>query len=106
VIADPLSELTLFARVKVPPLLARFMTVSPRRFVPLEDVIAAHLTELFAGLEVIEHHAFRVTRIRDLEIDEDVTEDLVQSLEREVKRNHSTRPAAEVESISSDALKL
>ena len=56
------------------------------RFVPLEDVIAAHLGELFVGLDVLEHHAFRVTRTRDLEIDEDVTENLLQSLERELQR--------------------
>src|SRR5580658_3211967 len=105
-VADPKSGLTLFARVKVPPLLPRFVTVSPNRFVPLEDVIAAHLDELFTGLEVIEHHAFRVTRIRDLEIDEDVTEDLLQSLERELMRTkfgQAVRLEVE-ESISSDVL--
>ena len=105
-VADPQSGLTLFARVKVPPLLPRFLTVSPNRFVPLEDVIAAHLTELFAGLEVIEHHAFRVTRIRDLEIDEDVTENLLQSLERELMRRRF-EPAVRLEveeSISADVL--
>jgi polyphosphate kinase len=85
-IADPSTGATMFARVKVPPLLPRFLTVAPNRFVPLEDVIAAHLGELFVGLDVLEHHAFRVTRIRDLEIDDDVTEDLLQSLERELMR--------------------
>ena len=105
-IADPETGTTMFARVKVPPLLPRFLTVAPYRFVPLEDVIAAHLPELFAGLDVLEHHVFRVTRIRDLEIDEDVTEDLLKSLERELKR---TRFEAAVrleveESMSSDVL--
>ena len=61
-IAEPDTGLTMFARVKVPPLLPRFLTVSKYRFVPLEDVIAAHLTELFTGLEILEHHVFRVTR--------------------------------------------
>jgi polyphosphate kinase len=105
-VTDPRSGLTLFARVKVPPLLPRFLTVSPSRFVPLEDVIAAHLGELFTGLEVIEHHAFRVTRFRDLEIDEDVTENLLQSLERELARTRfgqAVRLEVE-ESISSDVL--
>jgi polyphosphate kinase len=105
-VADPRSGLTMFARVKVPPLLPRYLTVTPSRFVPLEDVIAAHLDELFAGLEVIEHHAFRVTRIRDLEIDEDVTENLLQSLERELMRRRF-EPAVRLEveeSISSDVL--
>ena len=49
-------------------------------------MIAAHLGELFVGLDILEHHAFRVTRISDLEIDEDVTENLLQSLERELLR--------------------
>jgi polyphosphate kinase len=105
-VADPRTGLTLFARVKVPPLLPRFMSVSSRRFVPIEDVIAAHLGELFAGLDIIEHHAFRVTRFRDLEIDEDVTENLLQSLERELMRTRfgqAVRLEVE-ETMSSDML--
>ena len=105
-IADPKTGATIFARVKVPPLLPRFMTVSPNRYVPIEDVIAAHLDDLFIGLEVIEHYAFRVTRIRDLEIDEDVTENLLKSLERELMRTRF-EPAVRLEveeSISADVL--
>jgi polyphosphate kinase len=105
-IADPANGTTMFARVKVPPLLPRFLTVAPYRFVPLEDVIAAHLPELFAGLDVLEHHVFRVTRIRDLEIDEDVTEDLLKSMERELTRRRFEQAVRlEVEeSMSSDVL--
>ena len=105
-IADPNTGATIFARVKVPPLLPRFLAVAPNRFVPLEDVIAAHLDELFVGLDVIEHYAFRVTRIRDLEIDEDVTENLLQSLERElIRRRFEPAVRLEVEeSISADVL--
>jgi polyphosphate kinase len=105
-VADPETSETMFARVKVPPLLPRFLTVSRQRFVPLEDVIAAHLTELFVGLDVLEHHAFRVTRVRDLEVDEDITEDLLQAMERELQR-HRVEPAIRLEveeSISSDVL--
>jgi polyphosphate kinase len=105
-IANPTTGATVFARVKVPPLLPRFLTVGPNRFVPLEDVIAAHLDELFVGLDVIEHYVFRVTRIRDLEIDEDVTENLLQSLERElIRRRFEPAVRLEVEeSMSSDVL--
>ncbi|MBO0825766.1 MAG: polyphosphate kinase 1, partial [Actinobacteria bacterium] len=105
-IADPRTGATMFARVKVPPLLPRFLTVAPSRFVPLEDVIAAHLGELFVGLEILEHYAFRVTRITDLEIDEDVTEDLLKSLERELTRRRF-EPAVRLEveeSISAEVL--
>ncbi|GAB3994775.1 hypothetical protein GCM10029992_10240 [Glycomyces albus] len=56
------------------------------RFVPLEDVIAAHLSQLFPGMDVLSHHTFRVTRNQDLEIDEDITENLLQTLERELLR--------------------
>ena len=105
-IAEPDTGLTMFARVKVPPLLPRFLTVSKYRFVPLEDVIAAHLTELFTGLDILEHHVFRVTRARELEVDEDVTEDLMQSLERELLRRRTEPPVRlEVEeSISAEVL--
>jgi polyphosphate kinase len=105
-IADPRTGGTMFARVKVPPLLPRFIALAQRRFVPLEDVIAAHMGELFVGLDVLEQHAFRVTRTRDLEIDEDVTENLLQSLERELLRRRF-EPAVRLEveeSISSDVL--
>jgi polyphosphate kinase len=105
-IADPVTGATMFARVKVPPLLPRFLTVSQQRFVPLEDVIAAHLPELFAGLEILEHHAFRVTRTRDLEVDEDVSENLLTSMEQELQRRRFEQAVRlEVEdSMSSDML--
>ncbi|MBV9447055.1 MAG: RNA degradosome polyphosphate kinase [Streptosporangiaceae bacterium] len=105
-IADPRTDMTMFARVKVPPLLPRFLAVSQYRFVPIEDVIAAHLGDLFGGLEVLEHHVFRVTRIRDLEVDEDITENLLQAMERElVKRRFEPAVRLEVEeSISADVL--
>jgi polyphosphate kinase len=105
-IADPETGVTSFARVKVPPLLPRFLTVGKDRFVPIEDVIAAHLNDLFTGLDILEHHVFRVTRTRELEVDEDVTEDLMQSLERELLRRRS-EPAVRLEveeSMSAEVL--
>jgi polyphosphate kinase len=105
-VADARTGASMFARVKVPPLLPRFLAVSPHRFVPIEDVIAAHLTQLFAGLDIVEHHVFRVTRVRDLEVDEDITEDLLQALERELLRRRFD-PAVRLEvedSMSSDVL--
>ena len=70
-----------FARVKVPPLLPRFVTVpDSTRYVPLEQVIAAHLDALFPGMEVIEHHPFRVTRDADIELS-DESEDLLAAME-------------------------
>ena len=70
-----------FARVKVPPLLPRFVSVpASSRFVPLEQVIAAHLDALFPGMEVIEQYAFRVTRDADFELSDDA-EDLLAAME-------------------------
>jgi polyphosphate kinase len=105
-IADPRTDATVFARVKVPPLLPRFLAVAPNRYVPIEDVIAAHLTDLFGGVEVIENHVFRVTRIRDLEVDEDITENLLQAMERElVRRRFEPAVRLEVEdTMSADVL--
>jgi polyphosphate kinase len=105
-VAEPGTGTTMFARVKVPPLLPRFIAVSELRFVPMEDIIAAHLTQLFSGLDVIENHAFRVTRVRDLEVDEDITENLLQAMERELRRRRF-EPAVRLEveeSISADVL--
>jgi polyphosphate kinase len=83
---DPEGGPEKLARVKVPPVLSRFLEVSRHRFVPLEDVIAAHMDQLFSGMKVLEHHVFRVTRNQDLEVDEDITENLLQALERELLR--------------------
>jgi polyphosphate kinase len=70
-----------FARVKVPPLLPRFVVVpGSSRFVALEQVIAAHLDALFPGMEVLEHYAFRVTRDADYELSDDA-EDLLAAME-------------------------
>jgi polyphosphate kinase len=107
-VRDPETEETLFARVKVPPLLPRFLEASPSRFVPLEDVIAENLPQLFTGTEIIEHHAFRVTRNQDLEVDEDIAENLLQALERELlRRRFGPVVRLEVEeSISPEVLDL
>ncbi len=75
-----------FARVKVPPLLDRFIvTADGERFVPLEQVIAAHLDRLFPGMEVVEHHPFRVTRDADFDL-EDEAEDLLEAIEHVLHR--------------------
>jgi polyphosphate kinase len=91
-----------FARVKVPPLLPRFVRVqspepsvthlSRARFVPLEDIIAAHLDQLFPGMKVSEHFTFRVTRNEDLEVEEDDVENLLTALEKELTRRRFGPP--------------
>jgi polyphosphate kinase len=79
-----------FARVKVPDNVPRFVTVSQSQaeveFLPIEDLISAHLWTLFPGMEVVDQHLFRVTRNADFEVEEDRDEDLLQALERELVR--------------------
>ncbi len=88
-VRDPDTGNPRFARLKVPNNVPRFIPVGPAgttTFLLLEDLISAHLTQLFPGLEVIDHHLFRVTRNADLEVEEDRDEDLLQALERELAR--------------------
>ena len=92
VVQNPTTGNRLFARVKVPPLLPRFIEVGPARYVPLEDIIAAHLKDLFPGMEIREHHAFRVTRNEDVEVEEDDAENLLLALERELVRRRFGPP--------------
>jgi polyphosphate kinase len=102
-LAEPGTGATMFARVKVPPNLPRFLSVSQHRYVPIEDVIAAHLNLLFGGVDIVEHYVFRVTRVRELEVDEDVTENLLQAMERElVKRRFEPAVRLEVAQEMSD----
>lgn len=85
-----------FARLKVPTMLPRFVEVpgtSPiTRFIRLEELIANHLGDLFPGMEVLDHHAFRLTRNEDVEIEEDESENLIQALEAELLRRRFGPP--------------
>jgi len=83
-----------FARVKVPDNVERFVRVQQGTevFLPLEELIAAHLDNLFPGMHVVENHAFRITRNADFEVEEDRDEDLLQALERELARRRFGSP--------------
>jgi len=91
-VRDPVTAQRRFARVKVPPLLPRFMVLPDgERFVPLELVIAAHLDQLFPGMEVIDDYSFRVTRNADLTLEEEEAEDLLAAVELELRRRRFRR---------------
>ncbi|RKT33458.1 polyphosphate kinase [Microbacterium sp. AG1240] len=84
-----------FARLKVPPMLPRFVKVAAGdrvRYLPLEELISNHLGHLFPGMEVLDHHAFRLTRNEDMTIEEDETENLIQALEAELLRRRFGPP--------------
>ncbi len=91
-VADPDTGERRFARVKVPPLLPRFViTPDGERFVPLEQVIAAHLSTLFLGMDVIDFVPFRVTRNADLTLEEEEADDLLAAVEMELRRRRFGR---------------
>jgi len=92
VVRNPTTDGEHFARVKVPPILQRFHALGEQRFVPLEDIIAAHLDKLFPGMQVLQHHTFRVTRNEDVEVEEDDAENLLQAMERELMRRRFGPP--------------
>jgi polyphosphate kinase len=86
VVRDRGSGEERFARVKVPPLLPRFVTVpNSARYVPLEQVIAAHLDALFPGMDVLAQYPFRVTRDADIELS-DESEDLLAAMEMSLRQ--------------------
>jgi polyphosphate kinase len=97
---DPTTKKDRFARVKVPETLSRFLAVEAKgkkavgdrhdsetqSFVPVEDIIAAHLDFLFPGMEIVSHYTFRVTRNEDVEVEEDDAENLLKAMEEELQR--------------------
>ncbi|MBU6328914.1 MAG: RNA degradosome polyphosphate kinase [Acidobacteria bacterium] len=92
VVNDPVSGDQRFARVKVPTLLDRFVALPDgRRFVPLEEIIAAHLGVLFPGMDLGPHYAFRVTRNADLTLEEEEADDLLEAVELELRRRRFGR---------------
>jgi polyphosphate kinase len=88
-VRNPKTDKVEFARLKVPTVLPRFVQLpndgtGRLRFIPIEDLISNHLSELFPGMEILEHHEFRVTRNEDVEVDEDESENLIQALEKQL----------------------
>ncbi|MDY6051373.1 MAG: RNA degradosome polyphosphate kinase [Rothia sp. (in: high G+C Gram-positive bacteria)] len=118
IVRNPQTDKELFARVKVPEAIERMVAVDGARsvkassgevrFIPLEVIIAEHLEALFPGMEVVEHHAFRITRNEDLEVEEDDAENLLKALETELLRRRFGPPVRlEVEdTINPEILEL
>jgi len=95
IVKNPTSHEELFARVKVPEILPRFIATAKTgstRFIPLEDLIAIHLQELFPGMIIQDHYTFRITRNQDIDLDEDESEDILTSIEQELARRRFGPP--------------
>ena len=108
-VKQPETNEELFARVKVPASLPRFIETAEfagTRFIPLEKVIIANLHQLFPGMEIEDYYTFRITRNADLELEEDESENLLESMEQELLRRKFGPPVRlEVASdIGSDLL--
>ena len=94
----PGRENVQFARIKIPPILPRFvMLPDGERFVPLENVVAAHLARLFGGQEVVEHSFFRVTRNADYAVEEQEAHDLLQAMESVLQFRRRSAAAVRLE---------
>jgi len=106
-VGDPGTGEQRIARVKVPPVLPRFVVMPDgERFVPLEQVIAAHLETLFPGMTIGEHDPFRVTRNADLAVEEDEADDLLVAVEMELRRRRfGSAVRLEITSSASPALR-
>ena len=97
ILRNPRSGKEHFARIKVPDSLPRLVQVPGRELdaadkaagcavIPLEVVVGQHLDHLFPGMDILEHHLFRVTRNEDLEVEEDDAENLLKAMEKELER--------------------
>lgn len=95
IVKNKKTQEEFFARVKVPPVLPRLVetdSIEGKRFIPLEDLIIAHLDQLFPGMKIDKSFTFRVTRNQDMEMDEEETEDLLSSIEQELLRRRFGPP--------------
>ena len=105
---DPESDDRRFSRVKVPTVFPRLLEVDETRFLPVEELIIAHLHTLFAGMVIEEAASFRVTRNADLTLEDEEAEDLLEALEMELRRRRFNKAVRlEVsESMSDEMLDL
>ena len=106
-VVDPETNETRFARIKVPSNLERFVQLPGQMtFVPLEQVIRAHLGELFPGMELGEVAVFRVTRNADLTVEENEADDLLAAVEVELRRRRFGRAVrVEIDRTMSEELR-
>lgn len=107
-VADPETSERRFVRLKIPTVFPRLIAVGDGRFVPVEQVIAAHLHTLFVGMVVEDHTVFRVTRNADLTLEEEEADDLLEAVELELRKRRFNR-AVRVEvsdSVGDEMLQL
>jgi len=98
IVRDPLRRVERFARLKIPSSLPRFMELPDEAgYLPLEQLIALNLQALFPGMELVDHHAFRITRDADLDLVESEAEDLLSAIQTELRRRRRQGRAVRLE---------
>lgn len=101
IVKHPETSEEFFARVKVPNVIPRFIPTDisgKTRFIPIEEIIAAHLQELFPGMIIEDYYTFRLTRNEDLDFEEDEIENILETMEQELlKRKFGPPVRLEVE---------
>jgi polyphosphate kinase len=97
IVRDPLRRVERFARLKVPPLLPRFNELPDGGYLPLEQLIALNVQSLFSGMEIVDTHAFRITRDADLDLVESEAEDLLSAIQTELRRRRRQGRAVRLE---------
>jgi polyphosphate kinase len=98
VLKNPQIDHELFARVKIPQVLSRFVAL-PEDLrqtnhgqsgvwtgVPIEQIVTHNLEYLFPGMSILESYVFRVTRNADLSVEEDEADDLLLAIEKELQK--------------------
>jgi polyphosphate kinase len=94
ILRHPQRDTTHFARLKVPTTLGRWLDLNlilgddsggMMRFLPIEQLIASHVSKLFPGMDIVSVHPFRITRNADLRRDEVEAEDLLDMISEEVR---------------------
>lgn len=88
VLSFPKNEEQFFARVKIPNALPQWIKVENEgySFISLQELINAHLDDLFPSMKILSVMPFRVTRDSEIERDEDDAEDLLEMIEEEIKQ--------------------
>jgi polyphosphate kinase len=106
-VEDDDGDGTRIARVKVPQILERFMPLPDgERFIPLEQVIAAHLDQLFPQMRIVGRHVFRLTRNADYEVEGDEAEDLVEAVQTILQQRRRSPLAVRIEAAAGTSEKV
>jgi len=79
------EDVTRFGIIRVPRVLDRFVELNSGVYVPIENIVAKHVHDLFPGYSLIKYASFRITRNADIAIEEEEADDFMEILEEGLK---------------------